>query len=100
MFITINLSCPRKILTSGIDNILLQAKIRGYTTKKFSSLILPIVNSSLISKNTSLKVLENKNGYISDFLNSLVFPLAEIYIYRKEIKIFMNYTAAKLKEPK
>jgi hypothetical protein len=99
LFLIINLGRPRKMLYSHLNYMVFKTKIKRDTTKKTCTFIAPAF-SLLEQSNSYAKTLEVQNGNISTFLSSLVLPLAESYKYRSEIKFFLKYTLAKIKNSK
>lgn len=85
------------MICSQLNNIILKTKIKRNTTKRASAFITPAF-SLLEQQNSYAKTLEVQNGNLSSFLGSLILPLAETYKYRREIKLFLNYTMDKIKK--
>jgi hypothetical protein len=99
LFLIINLGRPRKMLYNHISKIKYKARIKRDTTKKVCALIVPTF-SLLEQQNSCTKTLEAQIGNLSTFLSSLVLPLTETYKYRREIKLFLNYSLSKIKKSK
>lgn len=98
--LTLNLSHPRKILMNEIDEIILQAKLRGYHTEKLNLLIPLTLCIAFNSQTVSAKTLETKDITTLDFLYSLVVPSMEVIKSRKELLFFIKYVSAILKNHK
>jgi hypothetical protein len=96
--LTINLSSPRRKLMNQLDEILLQAKLRGYDSKKLSSLLPIIISLSLTSQNVSAKTIEVKDTTSLDFLYSLILPFMEVLKSRRELIFFLKYLSSSLKK--
>lgn len=97
MISVLNLSYPRKKLISLFDEVILQAKLKGYDTKKMYTIIPLFLVLSLQSKTVSAKELKLNNTEAIDFLYSLILPLMEVLKSSKDITVSIKYALDKLK---
>ena len=96
--LTINLSSPRRKLMNQLDEILLQAKLRGCDSKKLSLLLPMTLSLALTSQNVSAKTVDLKDTKTLDFLYSLALPFMEVLKSRKELILFLKYLSSTLKK--
>lgn len=98
--ITLNLSHPRKILMSQLDEIILQAKLRGYHREKLSLMLPLTLYLAFNSQTVSAKTLEIKDTKTLDFLYSLVIPFIEVIKSKKDLLFFIKYVSGILRNDK